>query len=130
MTKDDDLIQANLTLQELPYNKENEELVTKNFWAKTKKFAGKIPFTKDAIAMYYCAVDAKTPLWAKGIAFGALAYFISPLDAIPDALIGLGLTDDAAVIAAGFKAIADQVTNEHRDKAKNFFDGDDVKVQK
>ncbi|TCZ77065.1 DUF1232 domain-containing protein [Paenibacillus albiflavus] len=130
MTKDDDFIHANLTLQELPYNKENEELVTKKFWAKTKKFAGKIPFTKDAIAMYYCAVDAKTPLWAKGIAFGALAYFISPLDAIPDAIIGLGFTDDAAVIAAGFKAISDQVRDEHRDKAEKFFNGDEAKVNK
>ncbi|HBS46492.1 MAG TPA: DUF1232 domain-containing protein, partial [Paenibacillus sp.] len=70
--------------------------------------------TKDAIALNYCAVDAKTPLWAKGIAFGALAYFISPIDAIPDAILGLGFTDDAAIIAAGIKAISGQVTNEHK----------------
>lgn len=129
MKEDNDHFDAELTAQELPYSKENEELVTKNFWAKTKKFAGKIPFTKDAIAMYYCAVDAKTPLWAKGIAFGALAYFISPLDAIPDALIGLGFTDDAALIAAGIKAISGQVTDEHRDKAETFFNGDNEKAQ-
>lgn len=71
--------------------------------------------------MYYCAVDAKTPLWAKGIAFGALAYFISPIDAIPDAILGLGFTDDAAIIAAGIKAISGQVTNEHKEKAEAFF---------
>ncbi|GGH12092.1 YkvA family protein [Paenibacillus segetis] len=127
--KVDDHFGPELTAQELPYSKENEEIVTKNFWAKTKKFAGKIPFTKDAIAMYYCALDAKTPLWAKGIAFGALAYFISPIDAIPDALIGLGFTDDAAVIAAGIKAISAQVTDEHRDKAETFFNGDNEKAQ-
>ncbi|OPA73304.1 hypothetical protein BVG16_29305 [Paenibacillus selenitireducens] len=124
MKKDHNPFNAELTLQELPYSKENEELVTKNFWTKTKKFAGKIPFTKDAIAMYYCAVDAQTPLWAKGIAFGALAYFISPLDAIPDALIGLGFTDDAAVIVAGIKAISGQITDEHRGKAETFLNGD------
>ncbi len=31
--------------------------------------------------------------------FGALAYFILPIDVIPDILLGLGYTDDAAVTA-------------------------------
>lgn len=82
---------AGVLVESFEYDKKNEELVKKSFWSKTRKAAGKIPFTREAIAMYYCAMDAKTPLWAKGIAFGALAYFISPIDAIPDALIGLGL---------------------------------------
>lgn len=115
-------VPAETVVENFKYNKQNEELVKKSFWSKTKKFAGKIPFTKDAVAMYYCAVDAKTPLWAKGIAFGALAYFISPIDAIPDALIGLGFTDDAAIIAAGVRAIAGQVTDEHRQKSEAFFE--------
>ncbi|WP_248548016.1 YkvA family protein [Paenibacillus odorifer] len=124
MKKDKVKNSMELTAEEFPYSKENEEMVTQNFWTKTKKFAGKIPFTKDAIAMYYCAVDAKTPLWAKGIAFGALAYFISPIDAIPDAILGLGFTDDAAIIAAGIKAISGQVTSEHKEKAEAFFNGE------
>ena len=122
MELDKSKIPSELAVEEFQYSRENEQLVKQNFWRKTRKFAGKIPFTKDAIAMYYCAIDAKTPLWAKGIAFGALAYFISPIDAIPDALIGLGLTDDAAVIAAGVRAIAGQVTDEHRRKSENFFE--------
>ncbi|WP_151734898.1 YkvA family protein [Paenibacillus tengchongensis] len=107
------------------YQRENEALVKKGFWSKLRKFAGRIPFTKEAVAMYYCAIDAKTPLWAKGIAFGALAYFISPLDTIPDAFIGLGLTDDAAIIAAGVRALAGQVTEEHRQKSEDFFTEDE-----
>jgi len=124
MDKKQDQSTEEITIENFEYSKANEELVQQSFWTKTKKFAGKIPFTKDAIAMYYCAVDAKTPLWAKGIAFGALAYFISPIDAIPDALIGLGFTDDAAVIAAGIRAIAGQVTDEHRAKSEEFFTGE------
>jgi uncharacterized membrane protein YkvA (DUF1232 family) len=112
---------AEIAVENFKYSTENEELVKKSFWTKTKKFAAKIPFTKDAVAMYYCAIDAKTPLWAKGIAFGALAYFISPIDAIPDALIGIGFTDDAAVIAAGFRAISGQVTEKHRKQSEKFF---------
>ncbi len=122
MEKDGDKLPAEMAVENFKYSEKNEQLVKKNFWSKTRKFAGKIPFTKDAVAMYYCAIDAKTPLWAKGIAFGALAYFISPIDAIPDALIGLGLTDDAAIIAAGVRAIAGQVTEEHRQKSEEFFE--------
>ncbi|WP_074103670.1 YkvA family protein [Paenibacillus sp. P3E] len=120
--KDSSKLPAELAVENYPYSEKNEQLVKKGFWSKTRKFAGKIPFTKDAVAMYYCAIDAKTPLWAKGIAFGALAYFISPIDAIPDALIGLGFTDDAAIIAAGVRAIAGQVTDEHRQKSEAFFE--------
>ncbi|MCE3200411.1 DUF1232 domain-containing protein [Paenibacillus sonchi] len=122
MEKDRDKLPAEIAVENFKYSEKNEQLVKKSFWSKTRKFAGKIPFTKDAVAMYYCAIDAKTPLWAKGIAFGALAYFISPIDAIPDALIGLGLTDDAAIIAAGVRAIAGQVTEEHRQKSEEFFE--------
>lgn len=122
MDKDGNRLPADLVASNFEYSEKNEQLVRKSFWSKTKKVAGKIPFTKDAVAMYYCAIDAKTPLWAKGIAFGALAYFISPMDVIPDVLIGLGFTDDAAVIAAGIRAIAGQVNEEHKQKAEDFFE--------
>jgi uncharacterized membrane protein YkvA (DUF1232 family) len=107
--------------------KENEETVKKDFWKKLKKFTGKIPFTKEAVAMYYCSLDSKTPLWAKAIALGALAYFISPVDAIPDAFVALGLVDDAAIIAAALKAISDNVSDEHHKKAEDFFNGENNK---
>ncbi len=35
----------------------------------------------------------------------ALAYFVNPFDLLPDALLGLGLVDDVAVIAAVARAI-------------------------
>lgn len=105
-------------------NEKNEEIVKKDFWKKIKKFTGKIPFTKEAVAMYYCSLDSKTPLWAKGIALGALAYFISPADAIPDAIVALGFVDDAAIITAALKAISDNVTDEHHKKAEDFFNSE------
>ncbi|MCA0993041.1 DUF1232 domain-containing protein [Bacillus hwajinpoensis] len=39
---------------------------------------------------------------------GALLYFVSPIDAVPDLLVGIGLLDDVAVI--GF--VAGQLKNE------------------
>lgn len=38
------------------------------------------------------------PLQQKAMAVGALVYLISPIDAIPDAIPLLGLTDDVAII--------------------------------
>ena len=119
-SKDEQLPEGSLT-----YNKKDEEIVKKDFWKKIKRTAGKIPFTKEAVAMYYCAIDSKTPMWAKGIAFGALAYFISPIDVLPDAIMGLGFTDDAAIIAAAVKAIGSNVKAEHIDKSDKFFNGNE-----
>ncbi|CAI8860172.1 MULTISPECIES: DUF1232 domain-containing protein [Pseudomonas] len=38
-----------------------------------------------------------------------LLYFVSPLDAIPDWLLGVGLLDDIAVLAWVMKAVADEL---------------------
>ncbi|MGM0834783.1 MAG: YkvA family protein [Bacillota bacterium] len=36
---------------------------------------------------------------------GAILYFVMPLDAIPDAVVALGFTDDAAVIALTYRKV-------------------------
>jgi uncharacterized membrane protein YkvA (DUF1232 family) len=105
-------------------NEQDEELVKKGLFKKVKKLVGKIPFAKDAMSMYYCALDSKTPLYVKGILFAALAYFVSPVDAVPDVLAGIGMADDASVIYMALKAVGSHVTVEHREKAARFFDTD------
>ena len=100
----------------------DERLVEDSIWHKLRETLGKIPFTEDAVAAYYCAVDRTTPLKAKAILMGALAYFIIPADVIPDFIAGLGYTDDAAVLIAAIKAIRDQLRPEHHDKARKFLE--------
>ena len=39
----------------------------------------------------------------------ALLYFINPIDVIPDALVGLGFVDDAAVVAAVVRALRREI---------------------
>ncbi|MBE9032846.1 DUF1232 domain-containing protein [filamentous cyanobacterium LEGE 11480] len=92
-----------------------------NFLVDVRRFVGKVPFTKDAVSLYFCLIDSKTPLFVKGTIAGALAYFIAPLDAIPDFIIGLGFTDDAGVIATTLATVARHVTDEHRRQAEDFF---------
>ncbi len=92
-----------------------------DFLRSAKQFIGYVPFTKDAVAMYFCMIDSRTPLYAKGVIAAALAYFLSPADAIPDAIAVLGFTDDASVIATALATVSAHVTDEHKQKANEFF---------
>ena len=88
------------------------------FWRKLRRHAGRIPFIDQLLAAYYCAIDPKTPLQARAILYGALAYFILPFDIIPDFIAGLGYTDDAAVLAAAIRSILPHIKDDHRNRAK------------
>jgi uncharacterized membrane protein YkvA (DUF1232 family) len=96
----------------------NEETVRKGFWPKLARVLANIPFAEDLLAAYYCAFDKATPLRAKGILLAALAYFIMPIDAIPDLILGLGFTDDITVIVTAIAMIRTHMRPEHRDKAR------------
>ncbi len=89
-----------------------------SFFGKVRRLAAKLPFILDALAMYYCMLDDRTPGWVKASVAGALVYFVSPVDAIPDALIGIGYTDDAAVVLGTAKAIESSLKPRHYRKAK------------
>jgi len=92
--------------------------VSKGFWVKLRRVAGKLPFLDQLIAAYYCAIDPATPLRAKAILMGALAYFVLPADLIPDFLSGIGFADDATVLYAAIRAVSDHIKPAHRDRAK------------
>lgn len=92
--------------------------VREKFWRTARKAARHVPFMEEVVAAYYCAMDASTPLRAKGILLAALGYFVLPADAIPDFVFGLGFTDDAAVLAAAIAAVRAHITPAHRLAAK------------
>ena len=94
----------------------------RSFWRKTRRVAAQLPFTEDLFAAYYCAFDRQTPLQVKATLVGAIAYFVLPIDAIPDVLPVLGFTDDAAVLATALKLVGDHIMPAHRDAARNALD--------
>lgn|SRR3569832_699749 len=96
----------------------NEKIVDRDFWAKLRKVAGKVPFAEDAAAAYFCAVDPTTPSKVKATLFAALAYFVMPFDVVPDFLAGIGFTDDAAVVALAISMVAKNIRPEHRARAR------------
>jgi uncharacterized membrane protein YkvA (DUF1232 family) len=99
--------------------RDDESAFRQEFWPKVRRVAASIPFAEDLLTAYYCAFDRATPLPVKASLFGALAYFVLPIDAIPDMLPVLGFTDDAAVLAAAIKLVASHIRPEHRVAAKN-----------
>lgn len=96
----------------------DQAAVEAGFWKKLRRVASKLPFLDELLAAYYCAIDPETPLQVKAILFGALAYFIMPVDLIPDFVAWFGFTDDAAVLFAAIRAVSDSITPGHREQAR------------
>jgi uncharacterized membrane protein YkvA (DUF1232 family) len=96
----------------------HERIVREGFWRKLRRALGRIPFAEDAVAAFYCATDSKTPLHARAILLAAVAYFVLPIDVIPDAIVGLGFTDDATVLASAIAIAGAHIRPEHREKAR------------
>ena len=98
---------------------DDDSALRRSFWRKIRRVAARIPFAEDLLAAYYCAFDRNTPLQVKATLVGAMAYFVLPIDAIPDVMPVLGFTDDAAVLATAIKLVAGHILPVHRDAARN-----------
>jgi uncharacterized membrane protein YkvA (DUF1232 family) len=94
-----------------------ETEVKEAFFPKLARVLARVPFAEELVAAYYCAFDGATPLKAKGILLGAIAYFVLPADAVPDLVLGLGFTDDLAVLLAAVNTVRTHVTAAHRARA-------------
>jgi uncharacterized membrane protein YkvA (DUF1232 family) len=92
--------------------------VEQGFWPKLRRLAKRIPFLDELLAAYYCATDPASPFKVKGVLMAALAYFVLPVDAIPDFLAFFGFADDAAVVYGAIKMVSKHITPEHRAKAR------------
>ncbi|MGQ7245765.1 YkvA family protein [Halomonas sp. V046] len=89
------------------------------FWTKIGRYArvaGEATLSR-ALMLYYAARDKDTPVWAKTTIYGALGYFISPLDALPDLTPLIGYTDDMGMLAVALMTVASYVKDEHKQKA-------------
>jgi hypothetical protein len=76
----------------IPKSIERDERTARGLVPKLMKLVGRIPFAEDLGAAYYAARDPKTPMRAKAVLFAAVAYFVTPIDMMPDFITGLGFT--------------------------------------
>ncbi|MDP6872151.1 MAG: YkvA family protein [Alphaproteobacteria bacterium] len=100
--------------------KPKEIRVRQDFWPKIRRVLGRVPFASELIAAYYCAIDPATPAHVKAILLGALAYFIVPVDMVPDFIVLLGFTDDAAVLFMAVNRVRRHIRPEHRERARDY----------
>jgi uncharacterized membrane protein YkvA (DUF1232 family) len=100
----------------------NEQIVRRSFWQKVKRTFAYLPFATNLLAAWYCAFDAGTPLKVKGILLAALAYFVMPLDFVPDLILGLGFTDDMTVLITAVSLIQTHMKPEHYQRARDTID--------
>ncbi|EUC00175.1 protein of unknown function DUF1232 [Rhizobium sp. CF080] len=94
-----------------------ERQVRARFWPTLKRAVRQVPFSRDLIAAYYCAIDRRTPTRVRGVLLAALAYFIMPIDFLPDMFVLVGFTDDVAVLAAAFRMIQGHIADRHYEAA-------------
>ena len=84
-----------------------------------------------ALILYYTLQSDKVSTTDKALIVGALGYMISPIDAVPDAIPIIGLTDDLAVLVFVLKKVWGNVEEEIKDKARQrlskWFDEDEIK---
>ena len=95
-----------------------EQRLLGSFWKAVRRVAGNTPFLADLLAAYYCVMDQQTPTRVRAILLAALAYFILPLDTIPDFLAFFGFTDDIAVLTAAIAAVSGSITETHKQTAQ------------
>jgi uncharacterized membrane protein YkvA (DUF1232 family) len=109
--------------QRLPDPARQAALVEVGFWPKLRRLAVRLPFAHDLLAAYYATLDPATPARVRAVLMGALAYFVLPADLVPDVLIALGYTDDAAVLAAAVRALAPHILPAHHHRARQALQG-------
>ena len=97
-----------------------EEYSVAKFWKKVKKVAKKAgrEIIQEALKLLYVIIGKKIPLPAKTLAIGALGYFISPIDAIPDITPVVGYADDLGVIALAISSLKKYITPKIEKQAK------------
>ena len=90
-----------------------------SFWEKITRFAKKAgrEVVEKALWLFFAAQRPETPAWAKAVIYSALAYFISPVDAVPDITPLVGYSDDLGMLAAAISTLAVYITDDVKAQA-------------
>lgn len=91
-----------------------------NFWRKLGRYARKagLGVVERALYLYYAAQRPETPAWAKTIIYGALAYFIMPIDVIPDFIPIVGYSDDLGALAAALGLVSLYINDDVKQRSR------------
>ncbi len=91
--------------------------IRSRFWPVFRKAMRQVPLGRDVVAGFFCAMDPASPTRVRAALLGALAYFVLPVDVIPDFLALVGFGDDITILAATIALVRSNITREHYAKA-------------
>ncbi|MFZ2897809.1 MAG: YkvA family protein [Saprospiraceae bacterium] len=105
---------------EVPLLPSPQPFKERQLWNKLKRFAQSagVKTVYSVLLLFYAFQRKDTPSWAKNIILGSLAYFLSPLDFVPDLTPIFGFTDDFGVLSFGLVTIAGYIDADVRQKAR------------
>ena len=122
-----------MDLTQLPdFMKYKDRFTQSGFVEKISRIAKRagVKLVYAALILYYTLESDRVSIKDKAIIIGALAYLISPLDVIPDAIPIAGLGDDLAVLIYVLRKIWGEVSDDVKSKAKTklsqWFDNDEL----
>lgn len=89
-------------------------------WGKISRYskAAGVSVIEKVLWLYYAAKRPETPAWAKAVIYSAIAYFILPIDAIPDFIPLTGYSDDFVTLSAAVTTIAIYIDDSVKAKTK------------
>jgi len=105
---------------EQPGDEFSKQYSAENLRAKLTRYARNAgaEVVERALQLYYALEDPRIPRWAKVVIIGALGYFITPTDAIPDLIPAAGYSDDLGVLVLALATVAIHISSEVREKAR------------
>ena len=89
----------------------------RDFMRTTRKLSGQL--LQHALLLWFVMADEKTPTSVKIAIIAALGYLICPTDAICD-LLPFGFGDDLAVLTALVLSLEGWISEDHRERARNW----------
>lgn len=114
------------------YDKYKSSYSEESLKNKLMKYAKKIGLntTYYILLLYQLIVSDAVSFADKAIIIAALGYFITPLDVIPDIILGTGFIDDVSVLLLALRHVFNCITPEVKQLAKKqlarMFDYDSV----
>ncbi|MEH0070532.1 YkvA family protein [Pannonibacter sp. Pt2-lr] len=109
---------------ELGTDEQKSRRIREKLQETLRKAARQVPFMEDVVAAYFCALDPATPRKVRATLLAALAYFVLPLDVVPDFILGIGFGDDATVLMGAIAMVRAHMRPEHSQAAKEVLAGD------
>ncbi len=113
------------------FGSEYSEQGLKEKLSKIARKAG-IKMAYAVLVAFYAVQSDALSFKEKARLYGALGYFILPVDLIPDAILGMGYSDDLAALVYVLHTVSSNITPEVKQRAReklySWFDNVDIDI--